>query len=73
MYTGDTSYAIDNATSNLMDRYLILEQWYKVVSICNYAQSGEMHYILGNWGIAYPCKSFIKDYRRYIKNKYDLK
>ena len=69
-YTGDTSYAT-HFTAGIMARELIPGNWYKV-ELARCGMTG-WYYRFTESGYLYPCKSFIRDFVKYYKNKYGLK
>lgn len=75
IYTGESGFASDEHTKELMEEYLIPGNAYTITDILtNYNEvSGDYHYRLLECGYWYPCESFNKSYKEFLSNKYFLK
>ena len=80
LYTGDTSHSLDDATIEVMKKYLIKGKLYKVTHITRYNPFNmfySWHYQFECFGIFcywFPCKSFTKkSMREIVTDKYGLK
>jgi len=69
LYTGDTSYVVDELTRDLMNDNLIVGKWYKIEGIRERGLYKD-HYVIKD--TYYPFESFSRDTREYYKKKYNL-
>lgn len=77
IYTGDTSYAVNDVTIKLMEENLIKDKEYIVDSYTGDSVYYKHHYVIyfanGNCGY-FPIESFkLKDEKEIFKKRYNLK
>lgn len=71
IYTGDTSHSIDRETVELLKTFFVPEREYEVREVGSI--DGYNYYKFKRYTNIYPCDSFIKKGKEYIKLLYNLK
>jgi len=82
-YTGDLKHAFDDATLDIMKKYLKIDDLYIIKDIKNYCGRSDLKcYTLNNiygnqvgdlYANLFPCNSFTINSKHYFSKKYNLK